>query len=431
MKATWEKTDKNIGELTVEVSAEEFASALDRAFKKVVAKVNVPGFRKGKVPRPIFEKRFGVEALYQDAVDFVLQDTYSKAVEEANIFPVSRPEIDVTQVEKGQSMIYKATVTVKPEVELGDYKGVEVEAKEFTVSEEDIEKEIKSRQERVASIAVVDDADATLESGDHSLIDFKGFVDDVPFEGGEGENFSLEIGSNTFIPGFEEQMIGMKKGEERDVNVTFPEQYHSEELAGKPALFKVTLHEIKRKVLPELDDEFAKDVSDFDTLDEFKDDIRKKLEEKAEADAKNYIRDAVVERVSDNAMIDIPEAMIDTEAHNMVHEFEDNLRMQGLDLHMYEQYTGIGHDQLQDQFKENAAKRVRVNLTLEAIANAEGIETDDTDVDAELEKMAEMYQRSKDEVRTILANQGVLKNLHDDLRMRKTIDFLVEHSVTK
>lgn len=428
MKAAWEKKDKNEGELTVEVSAEQFTLALDRAFKKVVQKVNVPGFRKGKVPRPIFEKRFGVEALYQDAVDIILQDTYSKAIDEVGIFPVDRPEIDVTQVEKGKSFIYTAKVTVKPEVELGEYKGIEVESKEFTVSDEDIENELKSRQERVASIDIVDDEDATLESGDHTLIDFEGFVDGEAFEGGQAENFSLVIGSGTFIPGFEDQMIGMKKGEERDVNVTFPEQYHSEELAGQPALFKVKLNEIKRQVLPALDDEFAKDVSEFDTLEEFKQDLRNKLEEKAKADAENYKRDAIVEKVAENATIDIPQAMIHTEAHNMVHEFEDRLRMQGLNLETYEQFTGIGHDQLQEQFKENAEKRVRVNLTLEAIANKEEIHATEEEVDAELEKMAGTYNRSKEEVKTILEAQGVFKNLKEDLRMRKTIDFLVEQS---
>lgn len=428
MKATWQKTDKNVGELTVEVSAEQFTLALDRAFKKVVQKVSVPGFRKGKVPRPIFEKRFGIEALYQDAADFVLQDTYGQAVEEVGIFPVDRPEIDITQIEKGKEFIYTAKVTVKPEVELGEYKGIEVEAKEFTVSEEDVEKELKSRRERVASIEILEDENAGLENGDHSLIDFEGFVDGVPFEGGKADNFSLEIGSGTFIPGFEEQMLGMKKGEERDVNVTFPEEYHSEELAGKPALFKVRVNEIKRKVYPELDDEFAKDVSEFDTLEEFKQDLRNKLEEKAAQDATNYKRDAIVDKVAENATIEIPDAMIHTEAHNMVHEFEDRLRMQGLDLKTYEQFTGVGHDQLIEQFHENAAKRVKVNLTLEAIANTEGITASEEDVDAELTKMAETYNRSKEEVQQILAAQGVLKNLHEDIRMRKTIDFLVEQS---
>lgn len=428
MKATWEKTDKNEGVLTVEVSAEDFGLALDRAFKKVVKKVNVPGFRKGKVPRPIFEKRFGVESLYQDAVDIVLQDTYSKAIDEVGIFPVDRPEVDVTQVEKGKSMIYTAKVTVKPEVELGEYKGVTVEPKEFTVTDEDVETELKSRRERVASIEVVEDEDAALENGDHALIDFEGFVNGVAFDGGQAENFNLEIGSNTFIPGFEEQMLGMKKGEEREINVTFPEEYHSEELAGAAAVFKVKVNEIKRKVYPELDDEFAKDVSEFDTLEEFKQDLRNKLEEKAQTDATNYLRDAIVEKVAENATIEIPEAMIHTEAHNMVHEFEDRLRMQGLNLETYEQFTGVGHDQLIEQFKDNAAKRVRVNLTLEAIANKEEIAVSDDEIDAELEKMAETYNRSKDEVKNILAAQGVLNNLSEDVRMRKTIDFLVEQN---
>jgi len=428
MKASWEKTDKNQGVLTVEVDAEQFSLALDRAFKKVVQKVNVPGFRKGKVPRPIFEKRFGVEALYNDAIDLILPQAYREAVDSTGIFPVDRPEIDVEQVEKGKSFIFKATVTVKPEVELGQYKGLEIEKKEFNVTDEDVEKELQQRRERVASIDVVEDEEATLQEGDHALIDFEGFVDGEAFDGGQAENFNLVIGSGTFIPGFEDQLVGMKKGEEREINVTFPDEYHAEELAGKPALFKVRLNEIKRKNLPELDDEFAKDVSEFETLEEFKQDLRNKLEEKAKADAEAYKRDAVVEKAAENATIDIPEVMIDNEAHRMVHEFEERLHYQGLTLETYYQFTGLDHDSLKDQFKENAEKRVRINLTLEAIAEKENIEVSEDEIEAELDKLAELYKRDKDEVKRILEAQGALDSIKSDLRIRKTIDLLVEQS---
>lgn len=428
MKASWEKTDKNQGVLTVEVDAEQFSLALDRAFKKVVQKVNVPGFRKGKVPRPIFEKRFGVEALYNDAIDLILPQAYREAVDSTGIFPVDRPEIDVEQVEKGKSFIFKATVTVKPEVELGQYKGLEIEKKEFNVTDEDVEKELQQRRERVASIDVVEDEEATLQEGDHALIDFEGFVDGEAFDGGQAENFNLVIGSGTFIPGFEDQLVGMKKGEEREINVTFPDEYHAEELAGKPALFKVRLNEIKRKNLPELDDEFAKDVSEFETLEEFKQDLRNKLEEKAKADAEAYKRDAVVEKAAENATIEIPEVMIDNEAHRMVHEFEERLQYQGLTLETYYQFTGLDHDSLKDQFKENAEKRVRINLTLEAIAEKENIEVSEDEIEAELDKLAELYKRDKDEVKRILEAQGALDSIKSDLRIRKTIDLLVEQS---
>jgi len=428
MKASWEKTDKNQGVLTVEVDAEQFSLALDRAFKKVVQKVNVPGFRKGKVPRPIFEKRFGVEALYNDAIDLILPQAYREAVDSTGIFPVDRPEIDVEQVEKGKSFIFKATVTVKPEVELGQYKGLEIEKKEFNVTDEDVEKELQQRRERVASIDVVEDEEATLQEGDHALIDFEGFVDGEAFDGGQAENFNLVIGSGTFIPGFEDQLVGMKKGEEREINVTFPDEYHAEELAGKPALFKVRLNEIKRKNLPELDDEFAKDVSEFETLEEFKQDLRNKLEEKAKADAEAYKRDAVVEKAAENATIEIPEVMIDNEAHRMVHEFEERLHYQGLTLETYYQFTGLDHDSLKDQFKENAEKRVRINLTLEAIAEKENIEVSEDEIEAELDKLAELYKRDKDEVKRILEAQGALDSIKSDLRIRKTIDLLVEQS---
>jgi trigger factor len=428
MKATWEKTDKNTGVLTVEVNEENFAEALDKAFKKVVKKVNVPGFRKGKVPRAIFEKRFGVEALYQDAIDILLPDAYKQAVEQTGIHPVDRPEIDVEQIEKGKSFIFKATVTVKPEVELGEYKGIVIEPKEFKVTDEDVEKELKNRQERVASLEVVDDEEASLQDGDHALIDFEGFVDNEPFEGGQAENYNLVIGSGTFIPGFEEQMIGMKKGETKDIEVTFPEKYHNEELAGKPALFKVTVKEIKRKNLPPLDDEFAKDVSEFETLEEFKQDLRNKLEERAKEEENQYKRDYVIEKAAEAAIIDIPEVMIKNEAHKMVHEFEERLLMQGLNLATYFNFTGQDEESLMEQFKENAEKRVRINLTLDAIATKENIEVSEEEVDAEFERLAEQYKRSKEEVKTLFEARGLLDSVKEDLRIRKTVDFLVEHT---
>lgn len=425
MKASVEKKEKNQVVLQVEVEVEKVTKALDQAFKKVVKQVNVPGFRKGKVPRNIFEKRFGVEVLYNDALDILLPEAYSQAIEETKIEPVDRPEIDVEQIKQGQPFIFKATVTVKPEVQLGEYKGLEILAKDFSVKEEDIEDELKQLQNRHAELIVVEEG--SVENGDIAVIDFEGFVDGVAFPGGKGNNYSLEIGSGTFIPGFEDQIIGMKKGDEKDVVVTFPENYHSEDLAGKEAIFKVVLHDIKRKQLPELNDDFAKDV-DFETLDELKADIKKKLEEKAAHEEEHYRKDTVVEKAAENATVDIPEVMVNNEVDRMIKDFEQQLAYQGMNLDLYYQFSGTDENGLKEQFKKDAENHVKTNLVLDAIAKAENIEVSDEELEHELQHLAEQYQRDVEEIRQIFSARDGLEGLKADLQIRKTIDFLLEQS---
>lgn len=424
MSVKWEKLEGHEGVLTVEVDAEKVNEGLDAAFKKVVKNVTVPGFRKGKVPRVIFEKRFGVEALYQDALDILLPEAYAKAVEEAGIEPVDVPKIDIEQMEKGKSLIFTARVIVKPEVKLGQYKGLEVEKMDATVTDEDVENELKRLQENYAELVVKEDG--KIEKGDTAVIDFEGFVDGEPFEGGKAENYSLEIGSGVFIPGFEDQLVGMKAGEEKEIEVTFPEEYHAKELAGKPATFKVKVHEVKEKQLPALDDEFAKDVDDeVETLEQLKEKIRARLEETKKNEAEAALRDAVVEKAAENAEIDIPEVMVKNETDRMLREFDQRLQLQGLNLDLYYQFSGQDEAALREQMKEDAEKRVRVALTLEAIAKAENIEVTEEEVNEELEKMAKTYNLEVDKLKELL---GSLEGVKEDLKWRKTIDFLVEHS---
>lgn len=429
MKASWEKIEKNQGILTVEVEAERVAVALDKAFKKVSGKVSIPGFRKGKVPRSLFEARYGVESLYQDALDILLPDVYVEAIEETKIEPVDRPEIDVQEMAKGQALKFTAKVTVKPEVELGEYKGIEVEEKASDVTAEEVEAELKRMQERHAELVVAEEGEEA-KNGDIAIIDFEGFVDGVAFEGGKAEKHSLELGSNSFIPGFEEQVVGMKKNEEKDINVTFPEEYHSEDLKGKAAVFKVLLHDIKRKNLPELDDEFAKDVSEFDTLDEYKADIEKNLKQQKEEANKRDRENAIVAKVAENATVDIPEIMVDNEVDNMFKDFANRLQQQGMNMELYTQFTGQTEDVLKGQMRTDAERRVRSNLVLEAVAKAEGIEAGEEDLEGELSRMAEMYQRSVEEIRSIFTANGMIDSIKTDLAIRKTIDFLVENSKT-
>ncbi|MFD2670524.1 trigger factor [Marinicrinis sediminis] len=426
MSANWEKLEKNTGVLKVEVEAEKVAGALDQAFNKVVKKVNVPGFRKGKVPRSIFEGRFGVESLYQDAIDILLPEAYVAAIDEAGIEPIDRPEIDVEQFEKGKPFIFTAKVQVKPEVKLGDYKGLEVPEKDFSVSEADIEAELKNMQQRQAELVVVEEGAA--ENGDTVVIDFEGFVDGEAFEGGKAEGYSLELGSNSFIPGFEEQLVGMQKEEDKDVNVTFPEEYHAENLKGKEALFKVKLHEIKRKNLPELDDEFAKDVSEFETLDEYKADIENKLKEKKEHEADHYREGVVVEKAAENAEVEVPDVMVETEIGQMLKDFENRLSQQGMNLDLYYQFSGQSEEQLKEQMKEDAAKRVRNNLVLEAIAAAEKVEVTEEDINNEFEQLSEMYKQPAADLRKLLEDNGTIETLKADMLLKKTILLLVEES---
>ncbi|SFK70653.1 trigger factor [Paenibacillus sp. 1_12] len=426
MKASWEKIEKNVGVLDIEVEVDQVAAALDKAFKKVVQKVNVPGFRKGKVPRSIFEAKFGVESLYQDALDIVVPEAYVEAVEETGITPVDRPEVDVEQFAKGQILKFKAKVVVKPEVELGEYKGLTLEVKEAEVTEEEITEELDKLQKRHAELVPLEEGPA--ENGDVVSIDFEGFVDGVAFEGGSAEKYSLELGSGSFIPGFEEQVVGLNKGDLKDITVTFPENYQSEDLQGKEAVFKIQLHDIKRKNLPALDDEFAKDISEFETLEEFKSDLKNNLSVRKKAEIERQKEADVVEKAAAAAQIDIPAVMIDNETTQMVKEFENRLRTQGMNIEMYYQFTGQNDEALRGQMRDDAEKRVRNNLVLEAIAKAEGFTVPEVEIQAELSSMAPSYQRTPEELHAILSANGSIEDLKHDLLIRKTVGFLVLES---
>ena len=424
MSVKWEKQEGNTGVLTVEVEEVKVKDGLDKAFKKVVKEINVPGFRKGKMPRKMFEQRFGTESLYQDALDFILPDAYAAAVDEAGIDPVDRPEIDIVKMEQGENLIFTATVTVRPEVTLGDYKGLEISKQDTDVTDEEIEAQLKEQQTRLAEL-VVKEEEAIVE-GDTAVIDFEGFLGEEAFEGGAGEDHSLEIGSGSFIPGFEEQLIGLKTGEQKDVVVTFPEEYHAAELAGKEATFKVSVKEVKGKELPELNDELAKEIdSEVEGIDA----LRTKLKEKTTEDKKNAaeiaVKDELVEKAADNATIDIPQAMIDAEVDRMLNDFTQRLTSQGMNLDLYYQFSGQDEKALRTQMIEDAQKRVKVSLTLEAISDAEGITASEEEINSEIEKMSGQFNMTAEQIRTALGGTGALEN---DLRMQKTIDFLIENA---
>ncbi|QTN11812.1 trigger factor [Mammaliicoccus vitulinus] len=424
MTATWEKKEGNQGLLTVTVPTEEVNKGLDKAFKKVVKEINVPGFRKGKMPRPLFEQRFGVESLYQDALDFILPEAYGNAVEEAEINPVDRPEIDVTQMEKGKELIFEATVTVEPEVELGDYKGLTIEKQDREVTDEEFDKALEDAVSRQAELTV---KDGEIAEGDVVNINFDGYVDGEAFEGGQAEGYDLEIGSGSFIPGFEEQLIGLKANDSKDVVVTFPEEYHAEELAGKEATFKCEINDVKSKEIPELDDELAQELDEsIKTVDEYKEKLRKDLEDAKVNQADATEKEEAITKASDNAKVEIPEAMINTELDRMMQEFEQRISQQGLNLELYYQFSGQSEEELKAQMKEDAEKRVKTNLTLKAIADAENIEVSDSDVEAELTKMSEQFGLSVEDIKSTLGNNDILIN---DLRIQKVIDLLVAESV--
>ncbi|RIN87101.1 trigger factor, partial [Mammaliicoccus sciuri] len=400
MTATWEKKEGNQGLLTVTVPKEEVDKGLDKAFKKVVKQINVPGFRKGKMPRPLFEQRFGVESLYQDALDFILPEAYGNAVEEAEINPVDRPEIDVTQMEKGKELIFEATVTVEPEVELGDYKGLSIEKQDREVTDEEFNQAIEDAVSRQAELTV---KEGEIAEGDVVNINFDGYVDGEAFEGGQAEGYDLEIGSGSFIPGFEEQLIGLKANDSKDVVVTFPEEYHAEELAGKEATFKCEVNEVKSKEIPELDDELAQELDEsVSTVDEYKEKLRKDLEEAKVNQAEATEKEEAITKATDNAKVDIPEAMINTELDRMMQEFEQRISQQGLNLELYYQFSGQSEEELKAQMKEDAEKRVKTNLTLRAIADAENIEVSDADVEAEFAKMSEQFGLSVEDIKATL-----------------------------
>lgn len=419
----WEKQEGNTGLLTVEVTAEEVAKGLDQAFKKVVKQINVPGFRKGKMPRQMFEKMYGVESLFQDALDIILPHAYGHAVEDAGIDPVDQPEIDVVTMEKGQPLVFTAKVVVKPEVTLGNYKGLEVTKLEETVTDKEIDEQLQSQQNRLAELVVKEDA---IVEGDTAVIDFEGFVDEVAFEGGAGTDYPLEIGSNSFIPGFEEQLVGSKTGDAKDVEVTFPEEYHAAELAGKAATFKVTVKEVKGKELPELNDDFAKEVdAEVEGIDALRAKLKEVTAEEKKQLAAQTLRDTLVEAAAENATIDIPEAMIASETDRMLQEFGQRLEQQGMNLDLYYQFSGQDEEALRSQMTEDANNRVKVSLTLEAIAKQENIEASEEDINAELEKMSAQFNMTIEDIKRALGSTDVLAN---DLRFAKTVEFLVDNA---
>lgn len=417
-----EKLEKNMAKLTVEVPAEEFDKALTAAYNKNKGKFNIPGFRKGKAPQAMVEKMYGAGILYEDAVNEALDATYGDAAEESGLEIVSRPEISVVQVEKGQNLIYTATVAVKPEVTLGEYKGIEVTKASAEVTEEDIEAELKKVQEQNSRLVTVEDR--AVEDGDQTVIDFEGFVDGKPFEGGKGEDYPLTIGSHSFIDTFEEQLIGKKIGEACEVNVTFPNEYHSTDLAGKPAMFKVTVKEIKRKELPELNDEFASEVSEYDTLEEYKNDIKEKAAESKQKAAATENEDHVVEKVVENATMDIPEPMIDSQVNNMVNDYARRMQSQGLSLDQYMKFTGMTIETLREQMKPQALKRIQTRLVLEAVAKAENITVTDEAVEKEIATMAESYKMEVGQIKEYLGESGVTQ-MKEDLAVQEAVDFLV------
>lgn len=423
-----EKLEKNMAKLTIEVGADRLDKAIESAYQKQKGKISIPGFRKGKVPRQIVEKMYGKEVFYEDAANMLIQEVYAEALDECEEDIVSSPKIDVTQIEAGKPFIFTAEVALKPEVKLGEYKGVKVEKADTTVTDEEVNEVIeKERESNARNIAVEDRA---VKDGDMTVLDFEGFVDGVAFEGGKGENYPLTIGSGAFIPGFEEQLIGAEIGKEVEVNVTFPEDYQAEELKGKAAVFKCTVKEIKEKELPELDDEFASEVSEFETLAEYKEDVKKNLEEKKAKEAKENKEREAVEAVVDLSEMDIPEAMIETQQRQMVDEFAQRITMQGLSMEQYFQFTGTNYQQMIENVKPQAEKRIQSRLVLEAIAAAENIEVSDEEFDKEIETMAEVYQMDASKVKEMLGEKE-MKNIRQDLAVRKAAEFVAENAKEK
>ena len=417
-----EKLEKNMAKLTVEVPAEQFEKAIKKAFNKNKNRFNIPGFRKGKAPQAMIEKMYGVGVFYEDAADEAINETYADAMKESELDIVSRPAISIEQIEKGQPFIYTATVAVKPEVTLGEYKGLEVEKADMTVKAEDIEAELKKVQEQNARLLTVEDR--PVADGDQVVIDFDGYVDGKAFDGGKAEDYSLTIGSHSFIDTFEEQLIGKNIGEECEVNVTFPEEYHAPELAGKPATFKVTVKEIKVKEIPELNDEFAGEVSEFETLDEYKKDIEAKLSEKKQKEAATENENRVVEKVVAGATMEIPEPMIDGQVENMLQDTARRMQSQGLNLELYLKYTGMTLDQMKENMRPQAVKRIETRLVLEEVVKQENIEVSDERLDEEIAKMAAAYQMEADKLKEYMSEQDK-KQMKEDLAVQEAVDFLV------
>lgn len=423
-----EKLEGNMAKLTIEVSSEDFEKAIESAYQKNKGKISVPGFRKGKVPRKMIEKMYGANVFVEDAANEAIPEAYAKALDECEEEIVSQPKIEVTQAEAGKAFIFTAEVALKPEVSLGKYKNVTVEKIDTTVTDEEVDAEVNKQRESNARTITVEDR--AVKDGDMTVIDFEGFVDGVAFEGGKGENYPLTIGSGAFIPGFEEQLVGAELNKEVEVNVTFPEEYHAEELKGKPAVFKCTVKEIKEKQLPELDDEFASEVSEFDTLAEYKDDVKKKLEEKKASEAKNQKEDAVIEAIIADAKMDIPAAMLETQQRQMIDEFAQRITMQGISLEQYFQFTGLTREALLEQVKPQAEKRIKSRLVLEAVVAAEKIEVSDEEMKEQYKRLAEIYQLEVEKVEEMLGDKEK-EQLRKDAAVQKAVEFVVSKAKEK
>ena len=423
-----EKLEHNMAKLTIEVSAEELEGAIQKSYLKQRGKVNVPGFRKGKVPRQVMEKMFGVEVFYEDAANTLIPDAYAKAYDEADIDIVSQPSIEVTQIEKGKPFIFTAEVAVRPEVKLGEYKGVEVDKFSNRVTAKEID--AKLEEERNKNARTVNVEGRPVQKDDEVILDFEGFVDGVAFDGGKGENYSLTIGSNTFIPGFEDQLIGVEAGKEVEVNVTFPEDYHEESLKGKPAVFKCTVHEIKAKELPELDDEFASEVSEFDTLEELKADIKAKIKEQKNAEGKSAQQDQALDTIIAATEMDIPDAMVETEARQMVDSFGQRIQQQGLTMQQYMQFTGMDTEKVLEEMRPQAMKRIQTRLVLEAIVAAENMVTSDERLDEEIAKMAEMYSMEADQLKSYMGD-AEKEQMKKDIAVEDAVQFILDNAVEK
>lgn len=423
MSVQVENLEKNMAKLTIEVPAEELEKAIQAAYVKQKGKISLPGFRKGKVPRSMIEKLYGVEIFFEDAANALINQEYPKAADECGLDIVSRPTVDVTQIEKGKPFIFTAEVAVKPEVTLGKYKGVQVTKIDTSVSAEEVEQELNREQENNARTITVEDR--PVAEGDTAVIDYEGFVDGAPFEGGKAENHSLVIGSHSFIDTFEEQLVGKNTGDELEVHVTFPEEYHAAELAGKPAVFQVKINEIKAKELPELDDDFAQDVSEFDTLEEYKESLKKRLVDRKEASARREKEEEAIAKIIDKSKMEIPDAMLETQVDTMMNQFANQIAQQGLSLEQYMQFSGMTLEKLQEQMKPDALKRIQTSLVLEQIAKEENIQISDEEVDAEFAKMAEMYGMEAEQVKNLMG--GEVEAMKKDLAVQKAVDLIMDN----
>ena len=423
-----EKLENNMAKLTIEVPANDLEKALQSAYMKQKNKISMQRFRKGKVPRQMIEKMYGPEIFNDDAANALIPKAYSEAYDECDLEIVSRPEINIVQIEKGKSFIFTADVATKPEVKLGEYKGLEVDKVSTRVTQKEVDAKIQEEAEKNAREVVV--TDRPVADGDEVILDFEGFVDGEAFEGGKGENYPLTIGSGSFIPGFEEQLVGAEAEKEVEVKVTFPEDYHAEELKGKEAVFKCTVHEIKAKELPEIDDEFAAEVSEFDTLEEYKADVKAKIKEQKAADGKRNQEDQAVEQAVKNAEYEIPQPMIDTQTTQMVEDFAQRIQSQGITLEQYFQFTGLTAEKMMEDMKPQAIKRIETRLVLEAIAKAENIEITDEKVDEELAKMAESYKMEVEKLKEFMG-ENEKKQMKEDLAVQEAVTFLVENAVEK